>query len=198
MLKYLVDFANAITAAGLILTIAALNLILAGNIPLAIVLLMWAVVLDHIDGWVARRSRGRAVEYSHFGGDLDSLTDFVSAAVATWLIAMHLTGNAPLATVAGFMLMFAAALRVAYFNNFGLRDDGRFYGLPLTYDVPVTGFVLVLDRWLPGVEAAAILPWALAVLAVLHLVPFGPPPVKGIGFVIVIAYAALLSIAMLV
>jgi CDP-diacylglycerol--serine O-phosphatidyltransferase len=198
LLRYLYDLPNAITAAGLILTTISLNFILRGNISLAIVLLVWAVMLDHIDGWVARRSRNRPEEYGHFGGDLDSLTDFVSAAVAPWLIVAYLNGTGQLTFACGLVLFLAAGLRVAYFNNFGLKNDGRFYGLPLTYNVPITGLILVLDRYFPGVSAASVLPWVLIVLAAMHVAPFGPPPVRGIGFPLVFAYAGLLTIAMLV
>lgn len=197
MIKYLVDVPNAITATGLILTIAALSLILKGSFSIAIVLLMWAVMLDHIDGWVARHSPNRRAEYSHFGGDLDSLTDFVSAAVAPWLLAMQLTSNSPVAVASGVALLFSAGLRVAYFNNFGLRSDGRFYGVPLTYNVPITGLLLMLERYVPAVSAGIVLPWVLIALAILHVVPFGPPPVRGIGFLLVFCYALALSILML-
>jgi CDP-diacylglycerol--serine O-phosphatidyltransferase len=197
MLRYLFDRANAITASGLVLTIISLNLIMAQRIDIAIVVLMWAVMLDHIDGWVARRARNRAPEFGQFGGDLDSLTDFVSAGIAPWLILVKSgAGTLPLLLVS-LLLLFSAGLRVAYFNNFGLKSDGRFYGVPLTYNVPLVGVVLMIHKFWPGLDLSLVLPWLLGGLAVLHVAPFGPPPVRGIGFLIVTLYSLLLSAVML-
>ena len=197
MLKYLYDIPNAITATGLVLTTLSLNLILEGRINVAIVLLMWAVMLDHIDGWVARHQPTRSSDNSRFGGDLDSLTDFVSAGVAPWLIVAQLNTTGPFPLATSLMLLPAAALRVAYFNNFGLKEDGRFFGLPLTYNVPVCGLILMLDRYGWPISVDEVLPWILMTLAIMHVVPFGPPPVRGIGFPIIFSYSVLLTIAML-
>lgn len=197
MLKYLFDLPNAITASGLVLTVLSLNLILADRIDIAIVTLMWAVMLDHIDGWFARRAKHRAPEFGQFGGDLDSLTDFVSAAVAPWLILVQSGAGQLHVLIVSLLLLFAAGMRVAYFNNFGLRSDGRFYGVPLTYNIPLVGLVLMAHKFHPEVEPAAVLPWLLCGLAVMHVAPFGPPPVRGIGFLIVTVYSLVLTGVML-
>jgi len=189
MIKYIFDGPNAVTLSGLVFTTVALYLVLLGQVQIAVVLLMWAVMLDHMDGWLARRSVNRPLEYSKIGGDLDSLTDMVSGAVAPGLIAMTVASHSMLAAAAALCLNVAGAIRISYFNNFGLNQTGKFYGVPMTYTVPVVAACFMIEVFFPSISAKVTLPLALFAMAALHVAPFGPPPVKGIGFVLVGAYA---------
>ena len=194
MLKYLIDGPNAITACGLVITIVSLFLAITGHQTESIALLMWAVMLDHIDGWLARQMKTRRREYSLVGGDMDSATDMISAAIVPSCIGISLTNGSTLSLISALIISLAACLRVGYFNNFGLMDNGRFYGVPLTYTVPMVGLVFILSRFFPSnIRTHEVLPWLLIVMGALHVSPLKPPPVKGIGFLIVFCYSLFLS-----
>lgn len=197
MLKFLLDIPNAVTAIGLCFTVTALYLIDQREYDAAICLLIWAVMLDHVDGWLARHAKDRPREYAMVGGDMDSATDMVSAAIAPASIAFSLSGTSVISLIAGLLISLAACLRVGYFNNFGLTDAGRFHGVPLTYTVPLVGLIFMSGKFTTNIHPAEVLPWALMAMAVLHICPFGPPPVRGIGFLYFFLYAATLTLCLL-
>lgn len=197
MFKYLKDFPNLITITGLILITIALNLIFHNLYEISLVLLMWAVYLDHIDGWLARKlSAKRAEIFSKFGGELDSLTDFVSAAIAPWLIIASLNFDIVLTTISAIFIFIAAAMRVAYYNTFGL-SNGKFYGLSLTYNIPIFSFIFIISKITDYTKILNILPYILISLSILHLSPIRLPPVRGIGFILIFCYSLFLTFIML-
>ncbi|CAH2806348.1 MAG: hypothetical protein CBARDMAM_5152 [uncultured Caballeronia sp.] len=183
MLKYLVMALMPSRPADCVY--GAIFLVATRHPDYAMALLIWAVMLDHIDGWLARRLKRRPRNYALVGEDMDSATDMVSAAIVPGLIGIQLSGGTVLSLIAALLIAVAACLRVGYFNNFGLTDAGRFYGVPLTYTVPMTGLCLGAGKLVNSLPASLTLPWVLIVMAVLHVCPFGPPPVRGIGFLLV-------------
>ncbi|MEX3937764.1 CDP-alcohol phosphatidyltransferase family protein [Paraburkholderia phymatum] len=197
MLKYLVDVPNAITAIGLVLAIGAMHLTVNGHPDVAIGVLIWAVMLDHLDGLVARRMKNRPREYALVGGDMDSATDMVSAAIVPGLLAMQLAHGSILSLVSSVLIALAACLRVGYFNNFGLVETGRFYGVPMTYTAPITGLFFVIAKFWTSFSIAAVLPWELIVMAALHVSPYGPPPLRGAGLLLVFLYASVISMILI-
>ncbi|MEX3693729.1 CDP-alcohol phosphatidyltransferase family protein [Paraburkholderia sp. BR14263] len=197
MLKYLVDVPNAITAIGLFLAIGAMHLTVNSHFDVAIGVVIWAVMLDHLDGWVARRMKNRPREYALVGGDMDSATDMVSAGIVPGLIALQLAHGSTLSLVSSVLIALAACLRLAYFNNFGLTETGRFYGVPMTYTVPITGLFFVIAKFWKSFSVAEVLPWELIVMAALHVSPYGPPPLRGVGLLFVFLYAAVISMILI-
>ncbi len=69
---------NILTLGGLCLGISSIKFSIDGNYTLAITLIMFAAILDALDGRIARLLKGT----SEFGKELDSLTDFVSFGIA--------------------------------------------------------------------------------------------------------------------
>ena len=197
MLRYLADIPNVVTVAGLVLTATALHQIMQGHNSLAVVLLMWAVMADHLDGWLAKRATARQKVYARVGGNLDSLADLVTGAVAPSLVAMSLTGASVLSLASGVVLIVAGSLRLAYYNSFGLTEDGRFAGVPMTYTVPVTGMCFVVAHFVDRLPVSHTLPYVLIVMGLLHVGPIGPRPLKERGMLLVGAYAFALSALLL-
>jgi CDP-diacylglycerol--serine O-phosphatidyltransferase len=93
-------------------------------------LIGWAILLDMLDGRIARLT-GTA---SEFGGELDSLADAVSFGVAPALLA-YSWGFSTLPRVgwlAAFLFVVCGVLRLARFNVQRHAVDGRFFvGLPI-------------------------------------------------------------------
>ncbi|AXU94727.1 hypothetical protein CI789_05460 [Erwinia persicina] len=189
MIKYLFDTPNAVTICGLTIIITSIYFITISKLDIALVLLMWAVMLDHIDGWLARRTKNRKKEFALVGGDMDSATDMVSASIVPGMMTLIISQGTLISLVGSIMLAISACLRVGYFNNFGLTDSGKFYGVPLTYTVPVIVLTFIINKFVSGFNLKEYLPYILIVMSILHVCPFGPPPVKGIGFLVVLIYA---------
>src|SRR5438132_11255431 len=95
----------------------------------AAVAIFIAMVLDSLDGRVARLTRTQ----SAFGAEYDSLSGMVSFGVAPALVAYEwaLKGMGKLGWVAAFVYCAGAALRLARFNTqLEVADKRYFQGLP--------------------------------------------------------------------
>jgi len=69
---------NILTLGGVCLGISSIKFSIDGNYSLAVIFILFAAILDALDGRVARLIKGT----SEFGKELDSLTDFVSFGIA--------------------------------------------------------------------------------------------------------------------
>ena len=116
-----------------------------------------AMVLDSLDGRVARMTRTQ----SAFGEQMDSLSDMVSFGAAPALIVYEwaLRGLGKAGWIAAFVYCACAALRLARFNtNIGIVDKRFFQGLPSPAAAAmVTGLIWVLDDY--GFKDAARVDW---------------------------------------
>ena len=116
-----------------------------------------AMVLDSLDGRVARLTHTQ----SAFGEQMDSLADMVSFGAAPALIVYEwaLKGLGKAGWIAAFVYCACAALRLARFNtNIGVVDKRFFQGLPSPAAAAVvTGFIWVLDAY--GFKDAARVEW---------------------------------------
>ena len=105
---------NLITLLALCSGITAIRLGIEGRFQLAIASIMMAVVLDALDGRLARLLKGT----SRFGAELDSLTDFVNFGIAPALL-LYIWSLNSLRTagwVIALIYAICCALRLARFN----------------------------------------------------------------------------------
>ena len=118
------------TTGNLFLGFWAMVKTLHGQYEDAAPLIGWAIVLDMLDGRIARLT-GTS---SEFGGELDSLADAISFGVAPALLA-YSWGFSTLPRVgwlAAFLFVVCGVLRLARFNVQRNVVDGRFFvGLPI-------------------------------------------------------------------
>ncbi|WP_374260409.1 CDP-diacylglycerol--serine O-phosphatidyltransferase [Zoogloea sp.] len=118
-------FTTAALFAGFYAIVQAMN----GLYEQAAVAIFIAMVLDGLDGRVARLTRTQ----SAFGAEYDSLSDMVSFGAAPSLIVYEwaLKGMGKLGWMAAFIYCVGAALRLARFNtNIDVVDKRYFQGLP--------------------------------------------------------------------
>lgn len=200
---------NVITLLALCAGLTAIRLATEDKLDLALAAIVFAAVLDGIDGRVARLLKGT----SRFGAELDSLADFVNFGVAPALILyfwdLHELKSA--GWIACLVFAICAGLRLARFNVM-IDDPNRpawagnfFVGIPapagaITVLLPIYLSFLGLPR--SGVVAAVTFVYTLviAILMVSRLPVFSgkksgtrvaPETVLPI-FVIVVLFAALL------
>ena len=151
------------TTGNLFLGFWAIIKTLHGEYAEAAPLIAWAIVLDLLDGRIARMT-GTA---SEFGGELDSLADVISFGVAPAVLA-YSWGFASLEKVgwlAAFLFVVCGALRLARFNVQRHVVDGRFFvGLPIpAAAAQVAAWVYVIPQPL-AVRPQAILAASLLVI----------------------------------
>jgi CDP-diacylglycerol--serine O-phosphatidyltransferase len=118
-------FTLAALFAGFFAVVQAMN----QRFETAAVAVFIAMVLDGMDGRVARMTHSQ----SAFGAEFDSLSDMVSFGVAPALIAYEwmLRGLGKLGWMVAFIYCAGAALRLARFNTMiGVTDKRWFIGLP--------------------------------------------------------------------
>jgi CDP-diacylglycerol--serine O-phosphatidyltransferase len=105
-------------------------------------LILLAVFLDMMDGWVARLSGS----VTRFGVELDSLADLVSFGVApaVLLYVNPLSSLGNWGWILGFIYIIAAAFRLARFNLQSDREKSRYFmGLPApAAAVALAGYVI--------------------------------------------------------
>ncbi len=160
---YLIPNLFTLTAlfAGFYAIVAAMK----GSFDLAAIATFTALVMDTLDGRVARLTHTQ----TEFGAQLDSLSDMVSFGIAPALIA-YIWGLNSLGK-AGWLVSFiyaaAVALRLARFNIQITVTDKRFFkGLPC----PVGASVLVSAIWVLdqfSIDHNIVILTLVAVLAVL-------------------------------
>jgi CDP-diacylglycerol--serine O-phosphatidyltransferase len=111
-LRYLLP--NLITLLALCSGVTAMRVAIEGRYQLAVAAVILAIVLDAVDGRLARFLKGT----SRFGAELDSLADFVNFGVAPALLVYFwsLNGLRTGGWVICLMLAIACALRLARFN----------------------------------------------------------------------------------
>jgi len=135
---------NLFTTAALFCGFFAIVQAMKGNFEPAAVAIYVAMVLDGLDGRVARLTRTQ----SAFGAEYDSLSDMVSFGVAPALVAYSwaLKDVGRLGWIAAFIYCAGAALRLARFNSSAEATDKRFFqGLPSPAAAAlVAGFVWVM------------------------------------------------------
>jgi CDP-diacylglycerol--serine O-phosphatidyltransferase len=143
-------FTTAALFAGFYAIVQAMN----GRFADAAVAIFVAMVMDGLDGRVARLTHTQ----SAFGAEYDSLSDMVSFGAAPALVVYEwaLKGMGKLGWVAAFIYCVGAALRLARFNtNIEVVDKRYFQGLPSPAAAAlVAGLVWVLiDNGWSGDEA---------------------------------------------
>ena len=135
---------NLFTLAPLFGGFYAIVMAMNGRFELASMGVCCAMVLDSLDGRVARMTNTQ----SAFGEQMDSLSDMVSFGAAPALIAYMwaLQGLGRWGWIAAFVYCACAALRLARFNvNTGVVDKRFFQGLPSPAAAAlVMGFIWLL------------------------------------------------------
>ena len=172
---------NLMTLAALVAGLTAMRLALLGRTEAAVALILLAVVLDGLDGLVARALRSE----SALGAELDSLADFVNFGVAPVFV-LFLASFDP-ASGFGWIAMLSyslcCVLRLAKFNIDARAEPdpaapkkGGFSGVPS----PAAALLVMAPIYLVQAWPAAALPsLVVAALTVavgaLMILPFPTP-----------------------
>src|SRR5262249_54798852 len=169
---------NLITLLALCAGLSAIRLAFEDKLEWAVAAIVFAALLDGIDGRVARMLKGT----SRFGAELDSLADFVNFGVAPALMlyfwGLHELGNA--GWIAAMVFAISTGLRLARFNV--MADDpnkpawaGNFFvGMPapagaITVLLPIYVYFLGMPRFAFVAPVTLVYTLAIAFLMVSRL-----------------------------
>lgn len=145
---------NLITLAAMFGGFYAILMAIAGRFEMAALGILVAMVLDGLDGRVARLTNTQ----SAFGEQMDSLSDMVSFGVAPALFAFEwaFSDLGRWGWLAAFVYTACAALRLARFNvNVAVVDKRYFQGLPSPAAAAlVAGFIWLFDD--AGIEGPEV------------------------------------------
>jgi CDP-diacylglycerol---serine O-phosphatidyltransferase len=172
---------NVITLLAICAGLTAIRLSTEGRMELAVAAIVFAAILDGIDGRVARLIKGQ----SKFGAELDSLADFVNFGVAPGLILyfwqLHDLNNG--GWIAAMVFAISGGLRLARFN--ATMDDpdkpafaaNFFTGVP----APLGAITVLLPIYLAflGVPAPPAMLTALYTLVIAFLMVSRLPVFSG-------------------
>ena len=119
---------NLFTSAGLFAGFYAIMQAKLGNFEAACLAIYGAMIMDIIDGRLARLTN----TMSEFGSQYDSLSDMVSFGVAPALVLYDfaLSGLGRFGSLVAFVYIACAALRLARFNVATVSDKRFFTGVP--------------------------------------------------------------------
>ncbi|MEA2992490.1 MAG: CDP-diacylglycerol---serine O-phosphatidyltransferase [Alphaproteobacteria bacterium] len=200
---------NVITLLALCAGLTAIRMAVEDKLDLALAAIVFAAMLDGIDGRIARMLKGT----SRFGAELDSLADFVNFGVAPALIlyfwALHELKSA--GWIAVLVFAICAALRLARFNVM-IEDPNRpawaanfFTGIPapagaITVLLPIYLYFLGFPRGAAVTWMVFVYTLAIAFLMVSRLPVFSgkrvgkrvPPEMVLPVFVVIVLFFALL------
>jgi len=136
---------NLITLLALCAGLTAIRLSVEDKLEWAVAAIVFAALLDGIDGRVARMLKGT----SRFGAELDSLADFVNFGVAPALIlyfwGLHELGNA--GWIAAMVFAISTGLRFTWQSNTLMKIETRGSGRsPSSRSFGGTALVMRLTR----------------------------------------------------
>jgi len=163
---------NILTLAGVCLGISSIKFSIDGNFSLAVTLILFAAILDSLDGRIARLIKGT----SEFGKELDSLTDFVSFGIAPAFILYfwELNNYGKLGWAITLIYSVCCVLRLARFNLTKIEDNAEwknnfFEGIPS----PAGGLLVLMPLIYEltnlnfGIEIKQLTPYLTVLVAIL-------------------------------
>jgi len=194
MLSFALDLPNICSLAGLLCAVLGIYYAILGNFPVAIIGVLWAVLFDWADGIIARQIAGRTDHHRAFGGQLDSLIDIVSFGVFPAVFLLSYGKFSPWFLPGAFFIVAVGAIRLSYFNIFGLIDDKTYMGLALDNNVIILAFVFLFEGFINHTVFSIILYAILMVLLVFNLAPVRTPKFAGKWFYVLIIYTLVLTV----
>lgn len=160
---------NLFTTAGLFAGFYAIVQATKGDFEMAAVAIFIAMVMDSLDGRVARLTN----TVSDFGREYDSLVDMLCFGLSPALVVYEwaLSGKGKLGWLAAFVYVAAVALRLARFNTQASKDKRYFQGLPSPAGAAlVAALVWVIDGYGRSGDEFAMVALIITVLAAVAMV----------------------------
>jgi phosphatidylserine synthase len=193
ILSYVADLPNICSLFGLFCSVLAIYFAAVGMFHAAMIGMIWAVCFDWTDGIIARHLNGRTKVQGLFGAQLDSLIDIVSFGICPAIVLLSYGSFSPWYLPGTFIIIAAAALRLSYFNVFGLVDKSSYMGMALDNNVIILVFVFLFNGLFSHSTFSIILYILILLLAALNVAPIKTPKLAGRWYYVLIIYAVMVT-----
>ncbi len=193
ILSFVKDLPNICSLAGLLCAVFGIYSAILGKFPAAIIGVLWAVLFDWADGIVARNIKGRTDHQRAFGGQLDSLIDIVSFGVFPAVFLLSYGMYSPWFLPGAFIILATSAIRLSYFNIFGLIDKNTYMGLALDNNVIILALVFLAESFFNKTVFSIILYALFIILPILNVIPLRTPKFSGKWFYVLVVYTFIMT-----
>lgn len=193
MLNFAKDLPNICSLLGLLSAVFGIYFAIEGYFLASVIGVLWAVLFDWFDGIIARKMKGRTKEQGAFGGQLDSMIDIVSFGVLPAILLLSY-GNYSLWFLPGsFIIIATSAIRLSYFNVYGLIDSKTYAGLALDNNVLILAFAFLFESFFSHTTFSIMIYSLLMILSALNLSSIPTPKFGGKWIYALIAYVLVLT-----
>jgi len=193
MLHFIKDLPNICSLTGLLAAVLGIYFATLGNFHYALMGILWAVLFDWLDGIIARKMKTRTNAQKDFGPQLDSLIDIISFGVFPAVFLLSYGNFSPWFLPGAFLIVATSAIRLSYFNVFGMIDGQTYRGLALDNNVIILAFLFLFERFFSHTVFSVILYMTLMGLLILNLAPVKTPKFTGNWIYVLTSYTIVMS-----
>jgi len=191
--RFIKDLPNICSLLGLMSAVIGIYFAIQGNFPAAIIGVLWAVLFDWYDGIIARRMKGRTKVQGEFGAQLDSMIDIVSFGILPAIILLSYGEYNIWFLPGAFVIIAVSAIRLTYFNVYGLIDSKTYKGFPLDNNVLILALVFLLESFFTSTTFSVILYALMMLLSVLNLSSLPTPKFSGKWIYALVGYVFVMT-----
>ena len=193
MLGFAKDLPNICSLTGLLCTMFAIYFAIKGYFIESIISILWSTLFDWFDGIIARSIKGRTKEQGIFGGQLDSMIDIVSFGVYPSILLLSYGDYNLIYMPGAFVIVAGCAVRLSYFNIYGLMDSNTYLGLSVDNNGIILTFAFLFESFFSHANFSFILYGLLLGLAGLNISSIPTPKLAGKWVYVLIAYVVILT-----
>ena len=191
--RFIKDLPNICSLLGLMSAVIGIYFAIQGNFPAAIIGVLWAVLFDWYDGIIARKMKGRTKVQGDFGAQLDSMIDIVSFGILPAIILLSY-GNYNIWFLPGaFVIVATSAIRLTYFNVYGLIDSKTYKGFPLDNNVLILALVFLFEGFFTPSTFSIIIYALMMILSALNLSSIPTPKFGGKWIYALVTYVIVMT-----
>lgn len=191
--NFIKDLPNICSLLGLMSAVTGIYFAIQGNFQAAIIGVLWAVLFDWYDGIIARKMKGRTKVQGDFGAQLDSMIDIVSFGILPAILLLSY-GNYNIWFLPGaFVIVAASAIRLTYFNVYGLIDSKTYKGFPLDNNVLLLAFLFLFEGLFTHTTFSIVIYALMMFLSALNLSSIPTPKFGGKWVYVLVAYVLVLT-----
>lgn len=192
--RFIKDLPNICSLLGLMSAVTGIYFAIQGNFQAAIIGILWAVLFDWYDGIIARKMKGRTKAQGDFGVQLDSMIDIVSFGILPAIILLSYGDYKIWFLPGAFIIVAASAIRLSYFNVYGLIDSKTYKGLAMDNNALILAFAFLFESFFTQ-SAFTILIYALLMLLSAFNLSSIPTPKFGAKWVyVLVVYVLVLTL----
>ncbi len=193
--SFIKDLPNICSLLGLLSAVTGIYFAIQGNFQAAMIAVLWAVLFDWYDGIIARKMKGRTKVQGVFGAQLDSMIDIVSFGILPAIVLLSFGDYKIWFLPGAFVIIAASAIRLTYFNVYGLIDSKTYKGLALDNNVLILALVFLFEGFFTPSTFSIIIYTLLMLLAVLNLSSIPTPKFGGKWVYALVAYVLVMTSA---